>query len=101
MHGRTKEVIENELTDDDIRELLSIKWIETLYDHLMQLPHTVVDNFIQKLDALVKKYDTTLVDVERDIQEASQSLSAMIDELTGSDYDMVALAEFKKLLVNE
>lgn len=101
LHERTKEVIENELTDDDIRKLLSTKWIGTLYDHLMQLPHTVIDDFIQLLDALVKKYGTTLVDVERDIQEASQSLSAMIDELTGSDYDMAALTEFKKLLANK
>ncbi len=101
LHGHTKEVIENELTDDDVKQLLSIKWIETLYDHLMQLPHSVVEGFSQQLDALAKKYSTTLVDVEHDIQEASQSLAMMIDELTGSDYDMEALIEFKKLLINE
>lgn len=101
LYERTKEVIESGLTDDDIRELLSKKWIETLYKHLMQLPRTVIDDFIRRLDTLVKKYDTTLLDVEREIQEVSQSLSAMIDDLTGSDYDMAALTEFKKLLANE
>ena len=40
------------------------------------------------------------MDVEHDIQEASTSLAAMIDQLTGSVHDLEALAEFKKLLLN-
>ena len=100
LHEHTKEKIEEGLTDDEIRELLSLKWIQTLFEHLIQLPHTVVGGFIQQLCCLVRKYDTTLVDVERDIREASESLVGMIDELTGSDYDLAALAEFKQLLLH-
>jgi type I restriction enzyme M protein len=100
LHEHTKTKIEKGLTDDDVRELLSQKWIRTLSEHLMQLPHTVVDDFSHQLSELTHKYDTTLVDVERDIREASESLAGMIDELTGSEYDMAALAEFKRLLVN-
>lgn len=101
LHLRTKAVIEDELTDDDVRALLSEKWIATLSAHLQQLPHTVIDGFIAAFSALVKKYDTTLQDVERDIHEASQSLATMIDDLTGSAHDLAALAEFKKLLLND
>ncbi len=101
LHEHIKDVIENELSDQDIYDLLSMKWIDTLCDHLLQLPHTVIDEFTSKLIGISKKYETTLVEVEQDIQEASQSLSLMIDELTGNEYDMVALAEFKKLLQNE
>lgn len=100
LHEHTKEVIENELTDDDIRELLSMKWIPSPYDHLMQLPHTVVDSFAKQIETLANKYATTLVDVDKETQEASQALSAMIDELTGNEFDMAALHEFRKVLAN-
>lgn len=50
--------------------------------------------------ALQKKYATTLVDLEHDIHDASVQLADMLDELTGNEYDMAALLEFKKVLVN-
>lgn len=101
LHERTKETIEQELSDEKIRHLLYLKWIETLSAHLMQLPSAVVDEFARHLCERVRKYDTTLMDVEQDIREASESLATMIDDLTGSEYDMKALAEFKQLLLNE
>ena len=97
---RTKEVIEQELSDDDILALLSAQWIDALYNKLGELPLRVISDLVQQLKDLVAKYDTTLMDVEHDIQEASASLASMIDELTGSAHDLEALAEFKKLLLN-
>lgn len=101
LHERTKETIEQELSDEKIRHLLYLKWIEMLSAHLMHLPSAVVDEFARQLCERVRKYDTTLMDVEQDIREASESLATMIDDLTGSEYDMKALAEFKQLLLNE
>ena len=97
---RTKEVIEQELSDDDILALLSAQWIDALYNKLRELPLRVISDLVRQLKDLVAKYDTTLMDVEHDIQEASASLASMIDELTGSVHDLEALAEFKKLLLN-
>ena len=97
---RTKEVIEQELSDDDILALLSAQWIDALYNKLRKLPLRVISDLVRQLKDLVAKYDTTLMDVEHDIQEASASLASMIDELTGSVHDLEALAEFKKLLLN-
>ena len=97
---RTKEVIEQELSDDDILALLSAQWIDALYNKLGELPLRVISDLVRQLKDLVAKYDTTLMDVEYDIQEASASLASMIDELTGSAHDLEALAEFKKLLLN-
>ena len=97
---RTKEVIEQELSDDDILALLSAQWIDALYNKLGELPLRVISDLVRQLKDLVAKYDTTLMDVEHDIQEASASLASMIDELTGSAHDLEALAEFKKLLLN-
>lgn len=40
------------------------------------------------------------MDLEHDIHDASIQLTDMIDELTGNEFDMVALQELKKVLVN-
>jgi hypothetical protein len=37
---------------------------------------------------------------ETDIADASIQLADMIDELTGNEFDMAALQELKKVLVN-
>lgn len=100
LHDHTKVTIEQELSDEDVMLLLSIKWIDSLCNHLETLPQTIVDEFIGKLTTLQKKYATTLVDLEHDIHDASLRLADMIDELTGNEYDMAALQEFKKVLVN-
>lgn len=100
LHEHTKTFIEEKLSDEDILSLLSAKWIDTLCDHIATLPQNVVDEFTVKLIALHKKYATTLVALENDIQEASTTLAGMIDELTGNNYDMAALQEFKKVLIN-
>lgn len=100
LHEHTKVTIEQELADEDIMSLLSMKWIESLCSHLSTLPQTIIDDFTNKLVALQKKYATMLVDLEHDIHDASVQLADMIDELTGNEYDMAALQEFKKVLVN-
>lgn len=100
LHEHTKLTIEQELSDEDVMKLLSIKWIEGLCAHLATLPQTIIDEFIGKLMALQKKYATTLVDLEHDIHDASIQLTDMIDELTGNEFDMAALQELKKVLVN-
>lgn len=100
LHEHTKVFIEDNLSDEDIRSLLTVKWIDSLCEHLATLPQNVIDSFIAKLSALQKKYATTLVALEEDIKETSTALAGMIDELTGDEYDMAALQEFKKVLLN-
>lgn len=98
LHFATKNYIETSLSDDDVLRLLEIKWIDGLCEHLAQLPTAVISTLNACLLALQKKYAVTLVDVENDIRAASEELSGMIDQLTGGDYDMKALAEFQKTL---
>lgn len=43
----------------------------------------------------------TLDDVEMEIVDTEQSLISMLNNLTGSKFDMKSLAEFKKLLGGE
>ena len=94
---KSKETIEN-LTDEQVIELLKDKWIKPLIQNLLKLPDSIVSELTAKLDSLAKKYETTLSDIEKEIQETEKSLSSMIDDLVGDEFDMQGLNEFKKLL---
>lgn len=97
---KTKEVIK-ELSDDEIRELLQKKWITPIINGLCSLPNTVLAEFIDKLEAICNKYETTFADVEEEIADTEASLISLMDNLTGGEFDMKGLAEFKKLLRGE
>ncbi len=97
LHLKTKETIEK-LSDEEVAKLLKEKWIKPLIDNLMQLPDSIVAELVAKLETLAKKYETTFAEVEEEIMETEKSLSAMIDELEGGEFDMLGLAELKKLL---
>lgn len=94
---KSKETIEN-LTDEQVMELLRDKWVEPIIENLLQIPDSIVSEFTSKLDSIVKKYGTTLSDIETQIEETEKSLSLMIDDLVGNEFDMRGLNEFKKLL---
>ena len=97
LEEKTKETIEG-LSDEQAIELLKDKWIKPLIESLMQLPDSIVAELVAKLEAIAKKYETTFAEVETQIEETEKSLSAMIDDLDGSEFDMLGLAELKKLL---
>ena len=100
LEAKTKETIEN-LSDEQVIELLKEKWIHPLIQNLMQLPDRIVGELVTKLEMLEKKYETTFAQVEEDIRETEKALSAMIDELEGNEFDMLGLREFRKLLGGE
>ena len=96
LEEKTKNTIEG-LSDDQVIELLKEKWIKPLIKNLMQLPDSIVDELVIKLEALAKKYETTFAEIETQIEETEKSLSAMIDDLEGGEFDMLGLVELKKL----
>lgn len=96
----TKEIIEN-LSDEQVVMLLKEKWINPLIQNLMVLPERIVSNLVSKLEMLSKKYDSTLANIETEIEKTEKELSSMIDELEGNEFDILGLAEFKKLLGGE
>lgn len=97
LEAKTKETIEG-LSDDQAIELLKDKWITPIINNLMKLPDGIVSDLVSKLDSLAKKYETTLNEVESEIDETEKALSSMIDELVGDEFDMLGLKEFQKLL---
>lgn len=100
LHIKTKATIEN-LSDQQVYDLLELKWIRPLVTALHQLPQTEIASLTAKVMTLAEKYATTYKEVVGQIQTTQESLSALIDELTGSDFDMQGLAEFQLLLKGE
>lgn len=97
LHTLTKTTIES-LSDDDILFLLAQKWIKPLCSSLAELPDGVINELLAQTKALAEKYAVTYMDLDREIREAEQSLSSLIDELEGDDFDMRGLKEFQTLL---
>lgn len=84
--SKTKETIEG-LTDDQAIGLLKEKWVVPLVESIMKLPDNIVNDMVAKIDGLVKKYETTFEQVEKEIAETEKSLCSMLDELCGNEFD--------------
>ena len=97
LQEKTKDTIEN-LSDEQALTLLEKKWIAPLVESIHKLPDTVIDTLVSKIQVLQSKYATTFFEVEQQISETEATLSGMIDDLEGSEYDTLGLSELKKLL---
>lgn len=86
------------LSDEEIHELLVKKWIEPICDGIINLSYTVISALENRVEMLSKKYETTFTELDSQINEAELMLSSMLDDLTGSDFDMQGLIGFKNLL---
>lgn len=97
LHTKTKDTIEN-LSEEQVNELLKEKWITPLIQSLMKLPDSIVNEMTSKLEALSKKYETTFAEVESQISKIEKELIKSIDDLEGNEFDMKGLNEFKTIL---
>jgi type I restriction enzyme M protein len=100
LHLKTKATIEK-LNDQQVYDLLELKWIHPLVNALRQLPQTEIATLSTKVVALSEKYATTYKEVVEQIQISEQHMSSLIDDLTGNEFDMQGLAEFQFLLKGE
>jgi len=100
LHLKTKDTIEN-LSDAQVTRLLEAKWIDPLMAAIGKIPDNIITDLVSLIWALVDKYATTYAEVATQIAETKSSLSALIDDLTGNEYDMKGLSEFQSLLRGE
>jgi len=100
LHLKTKATIEN-LSDEQVNNLLELKWITPLLDELSQLPTNLIQQLTSQVQTLADKYATTYADVANEIKNTEQGLAGLIDELTGNEFDMQGLAELKMFLQGE
>ena len=97
LHNQTKELIES-LSIDEALPILYEKWIAPIVNAISVLPDSIVSALESKIDALTKKYSVRMIDIEAEIAKSEASLSGMIDELEGDEFDMLGLKELQKLL---
>lgn len=93
----TKETIEN-LSDKQTIQLLKLKWVAPIINSLNELPNSIVKELVSKIKNLEGKYATTYLDVEKQILDSENTLSTLLDELDGDEYDMKGISELKSLL---
>ena len=94
---KTKAKIES-LNGEEIYLLLEDKWINPIKENIFNIINEVISEFSKNIEKLSKKYEETFEDLEKEITNTEISLSNMIDELTGNEFDMKGLEELKSLL---
>lgn len=100
LHSKTKTTIET-LTDEQVNNLLHLKWIAPLSTELAAMPNAVISQLTSQVQALADKYAVTYSQVSHAIKTTEQELVEMMNELTGNEFDMQGLAELNSLLKGE
>ena len=86
------------LTDEQVKGILKMKWIDPLVSEICKLPETALQGFISKIEGLKDKYKENLQEIESEIQKTQEELFGMMHELTGSEEDMRGLRELERIL---
>ena len=97
LHSKTKATIEA-LDDVEALDLLRQKWFVPLNAAMCRLPENMLAQFSQKLTALCDKYADTYQHISERKQESAAALAQMMDELTGSEFDLQGIAAWQTIL---
>lgn len=97
LHSKTKAAIES-LDDAEALDLLRQKWFVPLNKAMCRLPENMLAQFSQKLSALCDKYADTYQHISERKQESAAALAQMMDELTGSEFDLQGIAAWQAIL---
>ncbi|WP_182406011.1 type I restriction-modification system subunit M [Mitsuokella multacida] len=85
------------LTDAEVHDMLEKTWVTPVTDAIQSVMQRVIEDFIHALKDLKQKYADPLSELDKQEQEESAKLKALMSELTGSDTDVKAL----KMLMEE
>ena len=80
---------------------MRLKWIAPLCVTLRAMPNAIITSLENAVQTLVDKYAVTYLELGEKIEKTEKYLSDMIDELTGNEFDMKGLEQFKSLLKGE
>ena len=98
--NKTKETIEN-LTEEQIYDLLEAKWITPLVSQITALPDELLRKWVANLTALSVKYEDTLLNIDAEIDSTENELGKLLGELTGSADDLEGIKTLQQLLRGE
>lgn len=97
LEEKTKNKIETIETEEALK-LLEKKWIQPLYKEIEELPNKMLKEFTQKIKQLNNKYKKSFKAIDQEIKNTENEISNILEELTGSEFDMKGIEEFKALL---
>lgn len=90
LDDKAKEKVET-LKDDEINVLLESKWVTPIVDAVNNAAENVISGFVLDFEALKKKYSDPMADLSSKIQDTTDELKEMLDNLCGNDIDMTAI----------
>lgn len=94
---KTEKKIKN-LSDEEVHSLLTQKWITPICNGIDDLVNILLSSLEKQVLDLSRKYETTFVGLEAQINESERTLSTMLDSLTGNAYDTQGLNQLKQIL---
>ena len=86
------------LDDENVMIYLDLKWIQPVSDKIIDAPEEVIEALNKQIYALAQKYATSYNDLNTQLVEAQDELSELISDLTGDEYAIEGLNEFKNSL---
>lgn len=86
------------LSDDKIKMLLKEKWLTPAMENINVIPNAIISNLNRSVNDIITKYDNPILTLDTDIAKTEESLSVMLNDLTGDAFDMAAVQQFKTLL---
>ena len=68
-----------------------------MYDGINKLFISVSKSISNRISVLADRYENTLRDIDSDISSISDTLSKLVDELVGDEFDMNDYKKFKQI----
>ena len=93
----TVRAIQN-LTDDEVKHFLHEKWITPVQNGIVATASDVIETLIKQVEALSAKYAVSYNDLNAELVTVQDELSGLISDLTGDEYAIRGLNEFKNSL---
>ena len=97
LYGKTIRAYDD-LSEEQIKNLLEIKWIKGLCEDLEKQCDDVIDSLVEKLELLNKKYSVTYERLQNEIASTKETLCGLMDELVANEFDKKGIEEFQKIL---
>lgn len=86
------------LSDDQVDELLTAKWVQPIDTQLANLPAIALSKLDREIQHLRDKYAVAMVDLGQEIQQTEHELGGLLGGLVGGATDMAGLAALQELL---
>ena len=95
LEADTVRAIQN-LTDDEVKHFFHKKWIAPVQNGIIATASDVIETLVKQVETLSAKYAVSYNDLNTELVTAEEELSSLISDLTGDEYAIRGLNEFKE-----